>query len=436
MIWRLTAVAVVLTVLSAASAPWPALGGASRPTIAVVQFENDAAAPQSTVDAMSQALYQAVASSSDFSAAGGGPLKVTPAVNGDPWTAALNAGAKARAEEVVVGDIIKADSGSIVYRLTAYRIDPVAFIRSQVFSVNSAGGTAMTSALAGNLQTIHAPRTAVGTIFSVTNGVFSDLGESGGFQVGQRFNVMRNGSKVAEARIARIDLTQSTLTLSNQAAGYTPAVGDRLIGLDTQPALAPAPRANPNTFSLWALVAAAGATLLAIGHHGQPGQPQPFPSVTGSPISGFIVTSAAQSGAAPGPVTFTFTFSQPVDQSSVDFTNTTAVNYTTTNPITPTSPVTNLGGAPPTFDSTFTVLTINATTLTPNEQITFNFTSAITSGGVPLTPFTRAFQESSVRHPLTAPGAVQPNGVVPQQPGPRQPLPQNPHEPHGPKGPK
>ena len=440
MFWRLTAVALVLTVLSAASAPWPALGGASRPTIAVIQFSNDAGAPQSTVDSMSQALYQAVSTSSDFTAAGGGPLKVTPAINGDPLTAALNAGAKAHAEEVVLGDIIKADSGSIVYRLTAYRIDPVAFIRSQVFTLNNAGGNAMASALAANLQTIHAPRTAVGTIFSVTNGVFSDLGESGGFQVGQRFNVMRNGSKVAEARIASINLTQSMLNLSNQAAGYAPAVGDRLIGVDAQPAVAPATRANPSTFSLWAIVAAAGLTLLAIGHHGQPGQPLPIPSVSSSPIGGFTVSALSPTGAAPGPVTFTFQFSQPVDSTTINFTNTTAVNYSTTNPITPTSPVTNLGGAPPSFDPTFTTLTINANSLTPGETITFNFTSSILSTlGVALTPSSPSFTVSAARHPLSVPGApVQPNGGVlgPQQPAPKAPGPQTPHEPHGPKGPK
>ncbi|MDQ6781276.1 MAG: hypothetical protein M3Z37_09030 [Candidatus Eremiobacteraeota bacterium] len=435
-LWRLTALALIAAVLGAAAAPWPALG-AGGPSIAVIQFSNDAAAPQSAVDALSQSLYQAVASSSQFSAAGSGPLKVTPAIDGDPMIASLRAGARAHAQEVVMGDIIHADSGSIVYRLTAYRVEPVAFIRSQLFTLNNARGSAMVSALASNLATLHAPRTAVGMIFSVTNGVFADLGESGGFKVGQQFNVMRNGTKVAVARITQINLTQATLALSNQAQGYTPAVGDRLIGIESLPAIAPATRANPNTFSLWGLVAVAGLTLLAIGHHGQPGDVIPQPSPSTSPSGAFIVTSVSQTGAAPGPVSFIFTFSQPVDQSSINFTNTNAVNYTTTNPTTPTSPVTNLGGAPPSFDSTFTQLTINANNLTAGEQIMFNFTSAITSGGQALTPFTHTFQLDIAHHPFARPVAPVPaaGGVLGQPPPPHAPAPKAPHDPQGPHGP-
>lgn len=433
-LWRLTALALIAAVLGAAAAPWPALGSGG-PSIAVIEFSNDAAAPQSAVDSISQSLYQAVASSSQFSAAGSGPLKVTPAIDGDPMIASLRAAARVHAQEVILGDVIHADSGSIIYRLTAYRVEPVAFIRSQMFTLNNASGSAMVSALASNLATLHAPRTAVGMIFSITNGVFADLGESGGFKVGQTFNVMRNGTKVAEARITQITLTQATLALSDEAQGYTPAVGDRLIGIESLPALAPATRANPNTFSLWGIVAVAGLTLLAIGHHGQPGDVIPQPSPSSSPSGAFSITSASQTGAAPGPVTFTFIFSQPVDQSSINFTNTTAVNYSTTNPVTPTSPVTNLGGAPPSFDSTFTQLTINANNLTPGEQVAFNFTSAITSGGQPLTPFTHTFQLDVAHHPLNhavAAPAPAAGGVLGQ---PHAPAPGAPHDPHGPHGP-
>lgn len=440
--WRVTAVALIMTVLSAASAPWPALGGSNRTTVAVTQFSNDGGAPPSTVDALSQALYQAVASSSNFSAGGSGPLKVTPAINGDPLTASLNAGAKAGAQEVILGDIIKADSGTIVYRLTAYRINPVGFIRSQVFSLNNASGAAMSSALASNLETIHAPRTAVGTIFSTTNGVFSDLGESGGFQVGQRFNVMHNGSKMAEARIVSINLTQAMLAISNGAAGYSPTVGDRLIGIEAMPAIAPALRANPNTFSLWALVAAAGLTLLAIGHHGQPGNPLPIPSTSPTSSAGPFTLVSGLGGRNGANGSFTFVFSQPVNITNINFSTTTFVDYSSQNPTTPTSPVLNLGGPPPTWNSpTNTQLTIFATnTLQPGESITFDFTSQIQdTNGDFLSPGGLTFSLSSERHPASLGGpAVPPNGgvLVPQLPGQHPTAPHDPRDPHGPKGPK
>ena len=429
---------LILLVMATASAPWPAFGS-NGPSIAVIQFSNDAGAPQSTVDQMSQALYQAVASSGHFSAAGSGPMHITLGVSGEPMTAALNAGAKAKAEEIILGDILRSDASGIVYRLTAYRVDPVAFIRSQVFTMTSGGGAAQVSAFGANVETLHAPRTAVGTIFSVTNGVFADLGESEGFQVGQRFNVMRGGNKVAEARITQTTLTQAKLDVSNAAAGYSPAVGDRLIGVESQPAIPPPQRANPDSFSLLGLAAAVGLTLLAIGHHGQPASAQPFPSPSPSGIGGFTITSATvQSGAPPAQVTFQFVFSQPVDTSTINFTNTNAMYYTTTNPITPISPVTSLGGPPPSFDSTNTILTINANTLQPGENVVFNFTSNILSTlGVSLQPFSPSFQFSVASHPLVKPGMKHNGaggGAVAPQAHPT-PAPGSPHAPGGAGGP-
>lgn len=434
-VWRLFAAALVLLILATASAPWPAFGS-SGPSIAVIEFTNDAGAPQSTVDQLSQAMYQAVASSGDFAAAGGGPLHITPGVSGDPMTAALNAGAKARAEEIILGDILKSDATGIVYRLTVYRVDPVAYIRSQVFTMSAGSGAAQVSALGSNLQTLHAARTAVGTIFSVTNGVYADVGESGGFQVGERFNVMRGGNKMAEARIDRIDLTQAKLDITNPAPGYSPVVGDRLIGVESQPAVAPAPRANPNTFSAIGFITAAALTLLAIGHHGQPANPlpQPSPSPSGSPNAFTITSSTVISGAPPNPVSFQFTFSQPVDTAVINFSTTNEVFYTTTNPVTPMSPVTNLGGALPSFDPTGTVLTINANVLQPGEGIVFNFTSSILSQvGDSLQPASPTFQFAEARHPLSATPLKPATGPIPLPKGPVAP---GGHGPHGPVKPQ
>lgn len=438
--WRLTALTVVVALSALASKPPAALGVASQPTVAVIQFVNGANAPQGTVTALSDALYQAVGSSGRFTAVGGGPLKVNAAINGDDMTAGLEAGAKAGASEILLGEVIQANRSSVTYRLSAYRVDPLAFIRSQVFSQSNSSTAALVSGFVTNLSTLHAPRTAIGTIYSVTDGVHADLGTSTGFALGQRFNVMRNGTKVAEAQIASIQLNDASMTLSNAASGYSPAIGDQLVGTEPLPAIADAPSNHVNTFNPLALLVVAGAALLAIGHHGQAAAilPQPSPTFTVPPT---FSVSGHEVGAPPNP-TFVFTFSQPVDTSMIDFTSTTYMSYTTTNPITPVSPVTNLQGPPPAFDSSNTVLTVSSSgVLVPGETITFTFTSAIHDvNGDPLVPAQIPFGPlSTASRPAKragAPrgGAPKPQPVTPQ--APRPPKPQGPQDPHGPHVPR
>ena len=441
--WRLTALSVVVALSALASKPPAALGVATQPTVAVIQFVNGANAPQGTVTALSDALYQAVGSSGRFTAVGGGPLKVNAAINGDDMTAGLEAGAKAGASEILLGEIIQANRSAVTYRLSAYRVDPLAFIRSQVFSQSNSSTAALVSGFVTNLSTLHAPRTAIGTIYSVTNGVHADLGTSTGFALGQRFNVMRNGTKVAEAQIATIQLNDASMTVSNAASGYLPAIGDRLVGTEPLPAIADAPSNHVNTFNPLALLVVAGAALLAIGHHGQPADivPQPSPTFTVAPT---FSVSGTSSGAPPNP-TFVFTFSQPVDTSTIDFSTTTFASYQISHPLiqpNPPAPLTNLGGAPPTFDSTDTVLTVSSSgTIVFGDQVTFTFTSAIHDiFGDTLVPASQAFQFSTAHRPVSrsghpvAPAAGAPKPVIPQ--GPRPPKPQDPKDPHGPHVPR
>lgn len=446
-LWRLAAVALIFTSAAIAAAPPAALG--SGPKIAVIQFANDAGAPQSTVSALSNALYQAVESSGHYTAVGGGPMQVKVGVDPDQLYPALGAAGKAGAEEVILGDVVGASGGSVTYRLTTYRVDPLAFIRSQVFTQSSTTSASLAAGFVSNLATLHAPRTAIGTIYSFVNGVHADLGEAEGFKLGQRFNVVRNGQKMAEARISAIELTDATVTITNAAPGYKPQVGDQLVGLDPQPAILPAYRAHANTFSIWGILAATGVALLAIGHHGQPAASIISPSPTPSSSGVFSVAPLSQTGVAPQPETFTFAFSQPVNTGLINFANTTSVSYSSTNPTVPVSPVTNLGGPQPSFNPPncagpgSCVLTINALSLTPGQVLTFQFYTTIQDqAGVSLALQTNiTFTASVGHHPaMVTRGAapVPPQGGVlspPLQAGvqqPRQPEP-HPRDPHNPK---
>jgi len=428
-----------------ASKPPAALGVATQPTVAVIQFVNGAKAPQTAVSALSNALYQAVQSSGRFTAVGGGPLKVNAAINGDDMTAGLEAGAKAGASEILLGEVLQINRSTVTYRLSAYRVDPLAFIRSQVFSQPNSSTAGLVSGFVTNLSTLHAPRTAVGMIYSVTDGVHADLGTSTGFSLGQRFNVMRNGTKVAEAQIATIQLNDASMTVSNTTSGYSPAIGDQLVGTEPLPAIAPAPSNRVNTFNPLALLVVAGAALLAIGHHGQPANVVPAPSPTFTVAPSFSVTGIS-TGAPPNP-TFVFTFSQPVDTTTVDFATTTFASYQIMHggiQPNPPAPLTNLGGAPPTFDGTHTVLTVSSSgTIVFGDQVTFTFTSAIHDiFGDALIPHSQPFGPfSTARHPAAgsqkpgpAPGAPKPQSVTPQ--APRAPKPQAPKDPHGPHVPR
>ncbi|HEV2878247.1 MAG TPA: hypothetical protein VGW96_01595 [Candidatus Eremiobacteraceae bacterium] len=440
---RLVGIALIFACAAIAAAP-QARG--SGPTVAITEFANDGGAPQSTVSTLGNALYAAIDQSGKFTAVGGGPLSIKNPLGpgGDPLVPALDAARRVHAEEIITTDLISVSGGTITYRLTAYRVDPILFIRSQTFTQSSLAAASLTAGFVTNLSTLHAPRTAVGTIYSVTNGIKADMGAAAGFNLGDQFNVIRSNQKVAEAKIVSIDLNTATIDISNPSAGYKPAIGDQLVGIGVQPAVPPPPRNNVNTFSIIGILFATGAALLALGHPVQPAQPLPSPSPTSSGAAVFNVIPSGQSGVVPTE-SFMFTFNLPVNTAGVVFTTPTYVSYEKTNSgivkNPPGTPVTNLGGPSPTFSSGNTVLTINANTLNPGDVVIFSFTSAFTSTtGQSLTPTNVTFTAAFARHPLVLhrvnpappPAAV----LKPQQGGVLKPPPPPPPPGSGPNKPK
>ncbi len=415
---RLAGILALASLAGFASSP-PVFG--SGPPVAVTAFFNQAGAPQATVSALSQALYDAVGQSGKFTPVGGGPLAVRPAPDGAIVGPAVNAAARAGAQEVIVPELVSVSGSNIVYRLSAYRIAPLAFIRTQVFTQSSLAAPSLTAGFVNNLATLDEPRAATGTIYSLVGGVQADLGSTYGFHLGDRFNVMRDGQHVADAQITSITDDSATVTISNPANGYQPRIGDLLVGLQPLPPVYPAPR-TPNTFSILGLVVATGAALLAIGHHGQAAPISPIVLPSPSPTAGpFSVTSGGQTGTAPNE-TFIFIFSQPVNIAPIVFYNVTYMYYTATSPNVPQSPVTNLDGTQ-IWDPTDTQLTITTTAnLAPGQQVTFYFTSKITSQtGTPLTPNSFQFTASVQRHPadMRIPVHVRPGIHPPGLPQPR-----------------
>lgn len=329
--YRLVSVSVCLALVVAVAAPSPTPARGDAPIrMAVATFQNQAAAPAAVVNALSASLYQAVESSGNYTAVGGGPLALKQDLVGGSFGPALDAAAKAGADEVVVGNIVQYANGQAYYSLSIYRVASVMIVRSEVFTQNYPGNArAMVSAFAGNIATLEAPRAAEGTIYSTYNGELdADLGASQGFSLGQHFNVLRGGQKVAEANISRISDAYAVVTIVNASAGYTPAIGDRLVGLEPQPALAPV-RSTASGFNPLYLVLAAGVALLALGHGGNPAAPNPQPTQSGG--GNFFSVSNLQTTGTPQqqPITFLFTFSQPWNATIFDPSSNTALAYVT-----------------------------------------------------------------------------------------------------------
>jgi len=263
MLRRFAAAAIGLFVIGAVAAPEtsPARGDGTT-NIAVATFENEAGAPPNVVSDLSNAAYKAIASSGKFVAKGGGPLPTGKNVMNDPFVDAMDAAAKVGADQVLLGDVIQMTGGQAYYRLSLYRVAPLTYIGSQIFSqpYPQADARAMSAAFASNVATLSAPRQALGTIYSTTNGVVADTGTESGFSLGDRFNVMRNGRKVAEATITSIRASEASLAISNSAPGYTPALGDELVGLRALPPAIPVPPGR-STFNAFAFLAAVGGAL-------------------------------------------------------------------------------------------------------------------------------------------------------------------------------
>ncbi len=455
---RLVAAAIGLVVIGAVAAPvaGPARGDGVT-SVAVNTFQNEAGVPAKVVSDLSNAAYRAVASSGKYAAKGGAPLGYQTTLTSDPFMEALKAAAKVGADELLLGSVVQVGGGQVYYRLSLYRVAPVSFIGSQIFSQTypPADAQALAASFGNNLATLSAPRQALGTIYSTTAGTVADVGTEDGFSLGDRFNVLRNGQKVAEATITSIRDDEASLTISNPVSGYKPMMGDRLVGLRALPPVLPAPP-NKSSFTALGFLAAVGGALLAIGHHGQPGLSGGISGTPGPTTSPFNVLPQPVQVNLPQ-ATFPFIFTNTLSASSI--TNIPAfVSYVQVNtqlPLQPTSPPQALAtfcNCTPQFTAILgpsgnpeTLMTVAATNLVTGEIIFFNFFPTITDviGNTLAQPaFFQAGPLSIGRHPPTRPavGPVAPGPGVPVSgrpinvpkgpPGIPKPGPGDPHIPH------
>ena len=427
---RLAASILGLAIIAAVAAPGssPARGDGTT-AIAVQAFSNEAGAAGSVAADLSAAAYRAISSTSGFSPRGGGPLGAENTLIGDPFVGGLSDAAKVGADEVLLGSIVQSTGGQVYYRLTLYRVAPMAFVNSQVFSQPYPGSpSALAAGLSSNLSALSAGHRGSGTIYSVTDGAMADVGSEEGFNIGDTFSVTRNGQRMADATISNITDDEARLSFSNAVPGYQPAVGDYLTSTRSLPPIPPAPPAH-STFNIFALVAAAGGALLAIGHHGQPGAfcatcVAPSPSAPAFIITGFTPSGQPPTG------TITFTFSQPVNSTSqIGIAgDTTYASFSlqpgNVGPTTPPAPLSQFGQV--TFDPTGTIMTLGeqGSVLIQNEGYEIVFTTLVTSTlGQPLpaefTTGLHAFsifrRAGSVNRPKSRP--VPPPGI-PGKPGP------------------
>lgn len=445
---RVIAAAIVMAVMGIVAAPGvgPARGDAPT-SIAVNEFQNEAGAPSGVAPALSDALYKAVTSSGTFRAAGRGPLPLQTNLTADAFVDALDAAAKAGADEVLLGSVVQMSGGQVYYRLTLYRVAPVAFIASQVFSQPYPPGDAqaLPAAFAGNLNTLAAPRQSVGTIYSVESGVHADLGSSEGFQLGDRFNVMRGGAKVAEASITQLADDDATLSISNATSGYSPAVGDTLVGLRPLPPALPAPP-SASSFNPLAFVVGVGAVLLAIGHHGQPGVQGSGISGSPAPSSSPFTIITAQYQDTPPNIPITVVFSGVLSSASqVGIPgNTTYASWSVCNACggaTPPPQALSALGTTPQFTQITgatgqpeSEMTMTAENQVSGSTLYINFFPTITDvNGDPLFGQTSSFALGGKRHKLSKPLIIKvPIGTTGPPVGPVNPHPLPPPPPKNP----
>ncbi|HEY5095119.1 MAG TPA: hypothetical protein VII69_08405 [Candidatus Eremiobacteraceae bacterium] len=439
-IYRILAVTAVVAVAGVAATPMaPPARGDSPLRVAVYGFQNSASAPAATVNAMGVALYQAISTSGKFTAAGGGVLPLKLDVSGSSFGPALAAASKVGADDVVVGDIVQLGGGTISYSLNMYRVVDVALVRSQVFTQNYPASDAhsMSAAFASNVATLEAPRTAMGTIYSTYNGELdADLGLAEGFKLGQRFNVLRLGQKVAEADITKITDSYAVVSITNSQPGFKAQMGDRLVGIDPQPPVF-SPHENTSGFSALYALLGLGAALVAIGQHGQAAALVPQPIASGGGSGSFTATGLGVLGTEQQqPITFTFTFSQPFDAATFDPANNLALAFCN---------VTSQGGTELhlSFLGTSTYLpSINAATsleivsdgiLTQTDHVTFTFLDGSTNNWVDLVGdvFTgTTFSAFSIAHrPLAKSHRIAPRPIPPVVPAvPGKPIPRPTHQ--------
>jgi hypothetical protein len=432
---RLAACTIGLAIVGAVAAPAisPARGDGTT-AIAVESFSNEAGASDTVAVDLSNAAYRAISSTSGFSARGGGPLGYPKTLIDDPFISALSDAAKAGADELLLGSVIQSSGGQVYYRLSLYRVAPMAFISSQVFTQAYPGnGGSLASGISSNLGALAAGHRGTGTIYSTTAGTMADLGTEEGFSVGDTFTVSRNGQRMADASITSIRDDDGMLSISNAVPGYQPAIGDNLTSSKSMAPL-PAPPSHSG-FNVFALLAAAGAAVAALGHHGQPATPclSCFTSPPSTPP--FTIVNFLPSGEPPTG-TLTFTFSQPVNSTSqIGISGNQSYASFTLQPIggtatTPPAPLSGFGSV--TFDTSGTIMTLgeqgNGLVMGEGYQITFTTLVTSTTGQPLGPPFSTGmnkfsiFRHGVIVHPKVGP--VAPGPVTPGKPGnPKNPPP-------------
>jgi hypothetical protein len=425
---RALAVFTAFACIAVAVMPMPrAARGAGSVSLVVVSPENSGHVSAAILAQVAQAMYDGVVATGRYEVRGGGPVKVQPSNDGDVLTAALSAGSHAGAQQVVTSDVIQTGDGKIVYRMSIYHVDPVVFGRSQVFQQHfpPSDPRVFASQFGTDLAALEAPRTPTGTIYQVTGGILADTGSSTGFHLGQRFNVVRNGKKVAEAQIAQISDAYATMQILNPSPGFQPQIGDLLISQEPGPAIPPATGGGGggnSALSIIALLAGVGAALLAIGHGGSAATvncPGPTPSGAGcattSPTGAgsFTVIQSSLNNSTPLKPIFQFTFSKPVlNAATFNFSDVTLMNVQAQPPppstLQPAMALNTLGGASASFDATGTVMTVTVNgSLTGGFAYFINFLGAIhATDGTSLVPTSIRYPSigtlSSVIHPLNA----------------------------------
>ena len=387
----LACIALVLT------PPLPQARGESL-SIAVVTPENSAHVSESVLDQIARAMYDGAVGTGHYDVKTGGPIKVEAASTGDVLPAALAAASRVNADHVLVSDVISVANGKLLYRMSVYKVNPVTFGRSQVFSQSfpPSDPKVLASQFGTSLAALEAPRTYTGTIYTLTPSITADTGSEDGFRLGQRFNVVRNGKKVAEAQIVQISEISAGVDILNPTPGYQAQIGDRLISQEQGPNIASGPPGGGSSngfLGILGVLVGVGAALAAIGNHGTSASvqcPPPTPSGAGcstTPPSGgtpFTVIQTSQGGSPSQPI-LTFTFNKPVtNAASFPFSGTSQLYMTSQvgasgNPTGPT-PIAGFGGATGSFDPTGTVLTITVHgTLTVGDVYFIFFTSQITA---------------------------------------------------------
>jgi len=425
---RALAVFTALACVAVAIMPMPRVArGAGSVSLIIVSPENSGHVSAAILTQVGQALYDGAVASGRYEVKGGGPVKVQPSNDGDVLSSALSAGSQAGVQQVVTSDVISVGDGKILYRMSIYNVNPVIFGRAQVFQQHfpPSDPRVFASQFGTDLAALEAPRTPTGTVYQVTPSILSDTGSAEGFHLGQRFNVVREGKKVAEAQITQISDDYATVQILNPTPNYKVASGDLLISQEPGPAIPPMSSGGGggnSALAIIGLLVGVGAALLAIGHQGTAATvncPGPTPSgagcATATPTGAgsFTVVQTSLNNSNPLKPTFQFTFSKPVmNAATFNFGDVTTLNVQAQPPppstLQPPMVLNTLGGASGSFDASGTVMTVVVSgSLTSGFAYFINFTNLIQASDGTFLVFTTFRYPSTgtlstVIHPQTA----------------------------------